>query len=71
MKLWAQREATLVSGIWMGGWRGGGGHFRDFVVVVEPLSLTPDVNVGSAVPGEEKNSGEQQGTGDGCQTDTD
>lgn len=42
------------------------GHFRD---IVEPPALVPGVNMGSSVPREGKNSIQQQGAGDDCQTD--
>lgn len=48
------------------GFRDVEGNFRD---IVEPPALVPGVNMGSSVPREGKNSIEQQGAGDGCQTD--
>lgn len=43
------------------------GRFRD--IVEPPPALILGVNMGSPVPREGKNSIEQQGAGDGCQTD--
>lgn len=40
------------------------GHFRD-----RTPAIIPGVNMGSPVPREGKKSTEQQGAGDGCQTD--
>ena len=37
--------------------------------IAEPPTAIQGVNMGSPVPREGKNSTEQQGTGDGCQTD--
>lgn len=59
---WAQSSLTKSSR----GIRDVKGHFRD---IVEPPALILGVNMGSPVPREGKNSIEQQGAGDGCQTD--
>lgn len=37
--------------------------------VLEPPAFVPCVNLGSSVPWEGKNSKEQQGAGDACETD--
>lgn len=47
------------------GYQGCRGAFQN---IVEPPTAIQGVNMGSPVPGEGKNSTEQQGTGDGCQT---
>lgn len=61
VKVWVQ--SSLIESYQ--GIRDGEGHFRD---IVEPPALFPGVNMGSPVPREGKNSIEQQGAGDACQT---
>lgn len=62
VNMWAQSSLTeSYQGI-----RDLEGRFQD---TVEPPALVPGVNMGSTMPREGKNSKEQQGAGDGCQTD--
>lgn len=62
VKAWAQSSLTeSYRGI-----RDKEGLFRG---IVEPPALIPGVNMGSAMPRKGKNSKEQQGAGDCCQTD--
>lgn len=60
VSVWAHSRPTDC------GFKDAEGHYGD---IAEPPALVPGVNMGSSVPSERKISAEQQGAGDGCQTD--